>query len=365
MGSELLRIGIAGANAGRGWAHDAHVPALHQMPGFRLEAVSARTQELAEEARIAFGAAKAYGDSLEMVRDPTVDIVSVTVKVPEHRNILLAALDAGKHVYCEWPLGVHLQEAQELAAAAAETPGSHVAIGLQALSSPAVRHAARLVREGALGPLKIARVFSPTAGWGRKTSPSHAYLQDKRNGATLETIAGGHTLALIEHVVGGYVEVDARTSILQSTVEVVGSGEQITRTCADHMLVLGRHAGGCVSVLEVSGVGGKRPFLFELVGEKGALTLTTSNPAGFQAGAIHLETTVEAEATPPSSISELVNAPVNVAETYLRFAADIRAGTREMPDFQYAVRLTGLLDAIERASSSGQRQEIAEEWQPC
>ena len=102
--SAPLRIGFAGANAERGWAKDAHFPALKALPGLAVHAVSARTQEIADAAAAAFGAAKAFGDSLAMARDPDIDIVAVTVKVPEHRQIVLAALEAGKHVYCEWPL---------------------------------------------------------------------------------------------------------------------------------------------------------------------------------------------------------------------------------------------------------------------
>src|SRR6516164_6889129 len=119
-----IRVGIVGANAQRAWAHDAHVPALAALPGFQLAAVSARTQELAEAARAAFGAGRAFGDSLALVRDPDIDLVAVTVKVPEHRAVVLAALAAGKHVYCEWPLGRDLAEAEEMAAAV--RPGSRV-----------------------------------------------------------------------------------------------------------------------------------------------------------------------------------------------------------------------------------------------
>ena len=121
-----------GANAARGWAKDAHVPALAALPGLVLEAVSARTQASADAAAQAFGARRAFGNSLDLVRDPAVDIVSVTVRVPEHREIVLAALAAGKHVYCEWPLGRDAAETEEMAKTAAGTR-SHVMIGLQAL----------------------------------------------------------------------------------------------------------------------------------------------------------------------------------------------------------------------------------------
>ena len=142
-----LKLAIAGANPERGWARDTHIPALSAIPGIELYAVSARTQEIADAAAAAFGARKAYGDSLEMARDPDVDVVAVLVKVPEHRAIVLAALAAGKHVYCEWPLARDSEEAEELAAAA-RAAGTHVAIGLQGANSIAVRHAAKLVARG-------------------------------------------------------------------------------------------------------------------------------------------------------------------------------------------------------------------------
>jgi predicted dehydrogenase len=324
---------------------------------FRLEAVSARSQDMADAARAAFGAGRGFGDSLALVSDPEVDIVTVTVKVPEHRAVVLAALKAGKHVYCEWPLGRDLAEAEEMAAAV--TLVSNVMIGLQALSSPAVRDAANLVRAGALGELRVLRVFSPTGGWSQQAPPHFAYLQDKRNGATLEAIAGGHTLAVIEHIVGRYIEVDARNSTLQKTVRIVGTDEVVPRTSADHMLVLGVHETGCVSTLEVTGGVADRPFSFELIGEKGTLKLTSSHPGGFQVGRIALETSVAMEASSPDHFAGLQGAPVNVGEAYLRFADDIAAGNHSLPDFAYALCLTRLLDAIDTASLTGRRQLVA------
>lgn len=356
MNSKPFRVGIVGANAHRAWAHDAHIPALKGMPDFVLSAVSARTQDLADEAAAAFGVPRAFGDSLALVRDPDIDIVAVTVKVPEHRAVVLAALAAGKHVYCEWPLGRDLAEARELAAAV--TPASHVMIGVQGVSSPAVRHAARLVREGQLGALKVLRVYAPTLGWGPEAPQYYAYLEDKRNGATLETIGGGHTLAAIEEVVGPYTHVDALNSRLIPQMRVMGTGEMVERTCNDHMLVLGKHSSGAVSTLEVIGGVGAQ-FTLELVGEKGSLRIASAGEGGgFQADRLMLTTSFASEPQPEHVLADAQGAPINVAECYARLAADIRAGTRTVPDFDYAVRLTRLLDVIDAASESGHRQVL-------
>lgn len=351
-----LRLGIAGANPERGWFRDAHFPALNAIPGLTVHAVSARTQDIADAARTAFGANTAFTDSLALARDPDVDIVAVTVKVPEHRAIVLTALAAGKQVYCEWPLGRDLAEAEEMAAAA-EAAGAHVAVGLQGANAAAVRHAASLVRQGAIGRLLSLRVVSSTAGWGTSAPPNYAYLQDRRNGATLATIAGGHTLALVEAVVGAFASVSARNSILQDTVEIIGTGEKIARSCADHMLILGKHTGGCVSSVEIVG-GANIPLRFELRGSDGTLAITGHHPGGYQCGHLTVSTTPPSAAQPELAVQGLEGNPRNVAQLWAGFETDIRTGSRSVPDFGDAVRLTRLLDAIDAASDQGRETPV-------
>ncbi len=351
-----LRVGIVGANADRGWARDAHLAALNALPDFVVAAVSARTQALADEAAVIFGAARAFGDSLALVCDPGIDLVAVTVKVPEHRAVVLAALEAGKHVYCEWPLGRDLAEAEEMAAAL--RPGSRVMIGLQGLSAPAIRQAAQFIREGGIGSPRVLRVFASAAAWGAETTPHYAYLQDKRSGATLETIGGGHVLAAIEALVGAYTEIDARNSILRPQVRIAGTDEHVARTCADHMLVLGLHASGCVSTLEVSGGPTDRPALFEIVGSAGWLRVVGTVNGTYQIPRLALEASVPLPEPVDAIARELSGPPVNLAEAYARFAADIRSDNHSVPDFEMAVRLTRLLDAIGCASATGQRQSL-------
>jgi predicted dehydrogenase len=347
-----LRIGIVGANAERGWARDAHLRAIRAIPDLEIAAVSARTQTIADEAAILFGAAIAYDDSHVLVHDPHVDIVAVTVKVPEHRAIVMAAIAAGKHVYCEWPLGRDFAEAQEMADAA-RAAGVHVAIGLQGANAWAVRHAAALVSENVIGRPLSLRVVSPTAGWGAASPANYAYLQDKTNGATLSTIAGGHTLAAIEAVIGSYAEVGSRASILTDTMTIMGTQESVARTCADHLLVFGQHASGCVSSMEIIGGVTDVPFQFDLRGDKGSLKITGDHPGGYQVAELTVTTSAPAAPQPAPAVVGVRAPSTNVAELWARFANDISNGTRTVPDFDRAVRLTRLLDAIDVSSDQG------------
>jgi predicted dehydrogenase len=243
--------------------------------------------------------------------------------------------------------------------AAAVKPGQHVMIGLQGLAAPAVRHAAQLVRDATIGQPKVLRVFSPTAGWGAVAPRNYAYLQDKRSGATLESIAGGHTLAAMEAIAGSLVEVDARHSTLVNRVRILDSDESVPRSCADHMMILGKHDSGCVSTLEVIGGVASQPFALELIGERGWLKISGGRPGGYQVGNLQLQTSVSGESPPSPVLPELSNSPAGfLAEAYTRLAALIRTGVGAVPDFEAAVRLTRLLGSIDLAASSGVRQHV-------
>ena len=121
MTQEEMRIGIVGADTKASWAKVSHVPAIRGLPGLRLAAVATRSERSAREAAEAFGADRWYSDPFAMIGDERIDIVTVAVKVPAHRELVLMALAAGKTVYCEAPLGRTVAETEEMARAA----GSH------------------------------------------------------------------------------------------------------------------------------------------------------------------------------------------------------------------------------------------------
>src|ERR1700736_3735150 len=114
MTQEQIHIGIVGADTRASWAKVSHVPAIKGLPGVRLAAVATRSEQSAREAAEAFGADRWYCDPFAMIRDDGIDIVTIAVNVPAHRVLVLAALDAGKAIYCEAPLGCSVLETQEM-----------------------------------------------------------------------------------------------------------------------------------------------------------------------------------------------------------------------------------------------------------
>jgi hypothetical protein len=103
MNREEIRVGIVGASAKTSWAKISHVPAIKGLPGLKLAALATSNEQSAREAAEAFGADRWFSDPFAMVHDERIDVVTISVKVPEHRHLVLAALEAGKAVYCEAP----------------------------------------------------------------------------------------------------------------------------------------------------------------------------------------------------------------------------------------------------------------------
>src|SRR5260221_218972 len=147
--AKSLRVGIIGVSVDRGWARESHVPAVQKLEGLELAAVATSHQATASAAAKAFGARAAYGDAAGLFRDPDIDLVGVCVKVPAHLKLVLGALAARKHVYCEWPLGRDIAEAEEIAAAA-DAAEVHAAVGLQARMNPTALQARKLIVSGAI-----------------------------------------------------------------------------------------------------------------------------------------------------------------------------------------------------------------------
>ncbi len=362
MSHSVLKVGIIGASPGRSWADLSHVPALKQLDGLTLAAVATSSEESARAASDAYGI-PAYADTETLINSEDVDIVSICVRVPKHKDLVLAALAAGKHVYCEWPLGVTTAEAEELRQAAEKT-SVHAVIGLQGRMSLAARQARTLIELGRLGRLLTAHVFSPTGAFGPETSASNAYLNDPANGATLTTILGGHTMALATSLLGEVVSVDALAETQFAEVRLTDKEGSISRHTLDNLSVLTRHESGCVLTAEIAGYRpDKLVFSLEVVGTEGKLELTSGSAVGFQADRLTLHTDlplIDVSRPVPEAVSAaLPEMAVNVAEVYAQMAEDIHHGTHLAPGFSDAVRLTRLITAVTEAAETGMRQKFA------
>ncbi len=356
--TKTLKVGIIGASAARGWAKISHVPAVQKLGGLELGAVVTQDQLSADEAAKAFGAEKGYGDAKALFADPEIDIVTVAVNVPAHRDLVLGALAANKQLYCEYPLGRNLAEAEEMAEAAREA-GLHVAIGLQLRGNPAARRARELIQAGAIGRVLSARILSTTMAFGFNTEKAMAFAEKPENGVTLVSIQGAHTIDLAICVLGPFADIQALVSTQFPHISVEAGAPQ-PRTTPDHLALIARLTSGAPLVIEV--IGGRSadatPFRFEVTGETGLLLLEGGAPRGVQSGLLNLSINGEPQTVDASPVADPETA-ANVSAGYAALRDDILNGTRLAADFDHAVRMTRLIDDVMAASRSGERRPAA------
>jgi predicted dehydrogenase len=361
MTQNEIRVGIVGANAEKSWAKVSHVPAIKGLPGLRLAAVATRNARSAREAALVFGAERWFSDPFELIQDDQIDLVTIAVKVPAHRELVLAALKAGKAVFCEAPLGRTVAEAEEIARAAGSL---HTAIGLQGRLNPAARRAAQLISSGKIGRPLNARIVSTNVGFGPELPSSYDYFNKTSSGANLLTINGGHTLDLVEVVLGPIIEVDARTEILWPDVKLTDTGEESVRETADHVAVLGKTQSGAVFTADIHGAVAPQDTRssFEIRGSEGWLSLTSDHPYGFQAGDLTLKSNIPFVAPDEPAVSGgFLGAAINVGEVYAHLARDLHASTYNTPGFDHALRNAHLIEAVARAAKRGERQRVLDQ----
>lgn len=361
--ANTLTVGIIGVNAERGWAREGHVPAVQGLAGLELAAIANRDQEQADAAGAAVGVDHAYGDPADLIDDPRIDIVTVAAPVPAHRDLIVAALEAGKHVVTEWPVGTSTAQTEEIAEVG-ERSGMHTAVGLQSRMNPAALRARELIGAGAIGRVLSATVYSTTAGFGRRVPEGELYLEKPETGMNLTTIQTAHTVDFALQLTGELVSLAALTTTQYPQLEVGDPPKTYRRTIPDHVLLHGRLAGGGALAVQIAG--GRpvddTPFRMEIVGEDRVITLTGGAPRGFQAGVLSVSINAEAVEVADTETAGLPDSVVNVAGVYAALRDDIINGTSTAPTFQHAVRLSHLVDDILDSAASGRTTRPNADW---
>ena len=363
--SKIL-VGIVGASPNRGFASIAHIPALQELPDFEISAVCTTRQDSADAAARHYGVPLAFCDAEKLAQHPDVDLVTVSVKVPDHYVPVMAAIDAGKHVYCEWPLGRNTDEAVRMLDAA-NRQGVRHAVGLQGQVSPAINYTKDLIADGYVGRVLSATMIGCAPNWG--PSIDRAYQADFANGANLLTITGGHQIDALCYCLGEFRELAAFAVSQRDRIPVEETGELIAKTVPDQLVVNGIVGEGTVVSFQIrGGMNRGTAFLFEIHGEEGDIQLTATSRASMQRQELHVKgARGDAKELAELSIPEKYrwvpqgiapNSRYNVAQLYARLAEGIRDGKPISPGFDAAVTRHRLLDAIVRASETGMKRVI-------
>ena len=354
-----IRLGLIGASVSGTWSARSHLPALQASSDVELTAVCTTRADSAEAARRAWGARLAFDDWRKMVASPEIEAVAVVVRVPSHYQPTKAALEAGKHVYCEWPLGRTTAEAVELTALA-EARGLVTAIGLQARVNPAVVHLKELLEAGFVG--EVMAVHVSLLRDGVLTRPPHrTWQRDAELGANTLTIANGHTVDAMRFVTGDFSRLSAVVATQAKQWLDTGTNTFLDVTSPDNFLVSGRLVNGAVASVHIGAI----PFAgsgycMEIYGRAGTLVATGEDSP--QLSEVSLHGAKGGNTLAPMPVPERFKfvAPgtpsgeaTNVGQMYTLFSRAIRGSQNTQPTFETAVDLHRLVDAIKQASDTG------------
>src|SRR4029077_10409280 len=309
------------------------------------------------------------GNDKALDADTEVEAVAVAVRVPALYELSKNAIEAGKHVFCEWPLGANTKEAEELVALARKK-NVRTMVGLQRRASPAYLYMRELIQQGYVG--QVLSVNMMLMGSGVLTRPSdRTWQRDGTLGANTLTITFGHALDAMCMVVGELTEVSAIVGTQVPQWFETDTKRYVDVTSPDNIVVQGRLENGAI----VNAYVGVHPYhgsghRFEIYGRDGTLSMIGGGEGGEELGRKimggHKDDKAPQELSVPERFKWLPEAvrngpPYDVGQMWVKFAEAIRTGSNadpNLPDFDHAMRRHRTLDAIVRASQTGQRQKV-------
>ena len=241
-----IKVGVIGCGK---IAQVRHIPEYEMNPEAELYGLfdmnQERMQELAKEHHC-----KAYGSYEELLADPTIDAVSVCVANSAHAEISIAALRAGKHVLCEKPMAITLEECEEMVRIARET-GKYLMIGQNQRLAKAHKKAKELVAEGAIGRVLTFRTTFGHGGpetWSIDPGKNVWFFDKKKAAMGAMADLGIHKTDLIQYILGDTV---AQTQAVLTTLDKKDASGSLIGV-DDNAICIYKMAGGAIGTMTAS-----------------------------------------------------------------------------------------------------------------
>ena len=270
-----LRVGLIGAGF-MGKAHSlgfATARRAFDLPmEIELHTVADVTEDAAAAAAERFGFAHGTGDWRTMLSNPGIDVVDIAAPTALHREMALAAIGSGKHVYCEKPLATSVADAREMTEAA-EARGVKTQVGFNYLCNPMLGLAREMIAAGELGRVHGYRGLHCEDYMADAGTP-FGFRHEPGGGGALADI-GSHALATAEFLLGPIAEVmgDCVTVVAERPD---GAGGRVPIEVDDVARALLRFESGATGSIEASWVatGRKMQHDFEVCGTGGAIAFS-------------------------------------------------------------------------------------------
>jgi len=355
-------LAFGAARAVMGDVPESHLAVLCDTPAEKVK-------QMADQ----FGFAKSTADWTSLISDPDVDIVSITTPNALHFEMAIAAIKAGKHVYCEKPLALTLDQAREMRDAA-RIAGIKTMVGYNYIKNPAFTHACRLIQGGEIGEIVHFRGWvdedyqaDPALPWTWR-----AKIADAGLGALGDM--GCHLVSMAYGLAGPIDSLIADMQTVHTTRPLPDGTGRAKVENEDTASALVRFANGAQGSLSTSrsAWGRKNRLAWEVHGTKGMicfdqermneLQLYRNSGDKAQQG---FTTILTGPAHPP--YGEFCPAPghqlgfndLKVIEAAALLRA-IRDDNPAYPDFEHAYEFEKVIHAIAKSATDGTRVSLSE-----
>lgn len=279
-----IRVGLIGYG-GIGRVHAMalrDIPFLYGLPAnaIQIAGVATTRPETAHKAAQEIGCDFATADYRELLARPDIDFVNVTTPNHSHAEIVIAAAQAGKHIYCEKPLAMNVAEGQQMAAAA-EQAGVKTQMTFNLRFFPALSRAKQLIESGFLGNLFSFRGRYYRSSYIDPNKPiSWRQKKEIAGGGALFDL-GSHVLDMLYLLLGPFGAVQATLdTLIKERPSAAGSPNKVAVDVDDIALLHARLASGTLGLVEISrmGTGYVNEVVVEIFGDKGALRFNAADP---------------------------------------------------------------------------------------
>ena len=278
-----LRLGMLGC----GFMGKCHTNAYRKIPYIypssgvkpRLLILCDQKRELVECEAVRYGYEEYCTDWHDVIGDPRIDVFDNCGPDPVHVEPCIAALGQGKHVICEKPMAVRVEDARRMRDAAAAARGKAMCT-FNYRFMPAVRFAKDLIADGKLGTIYHVRIhYLQMAGHDPSLPPDKVWASGWPHSGSLQGI-GSHAIDQCRYLVGEIKSVSALVRAFQPerAVPSVGCGPEVTSDEGTAALL--EFGNGAVGVLESSVVatGRKNYLAWEINGSNGSLKWDLEHP---------------------------------------------------------------------------------------
>jgi len=273
---KTIRVGLIGT----GYMGKAHAIALRSVPAVfplsakvECEMLAEVNSELAAAKATELGFNRSTGDWLELVNDPNIDVVDICSPNFLHKEMALAAIAAGKHVYSEKPLALNAQDALEMTQAA-ELAGVKTLVGFNYVKNPASQLAKEIIANGEIGDVVHFRGTHNEDYLADPKTPFNWRLKREFSGSGTLGDMGSHIINMAQYLVGAITAVngDLQTVITERPIaDQPGQFGIVENEDQAHAMV--RFANGAIGTLESSRIacGRKMGLTYEVTGTKGTI----------------------------------------------------------------------------------------------